>query len=433
MGVAQVDGERRLDIMRNHTATHLLHAQLRAVLGTHVQQRGSLVAPDRLRFDFSHDQGVSRERTGRHHRQRQRRDPGELCPLTSPRRIWTKPAAKARWRSLAKNTAIACAPSRSASNGNRYSYELCGGNHVPETGVIGPFVITSEGSVAQGIRRIEALTGHGAQQYISRQIEPLHHAAAQLGTTPDMVVTRVEALQDEIAQAQQENAHLRRQVARLEFEELLNKVEQIGDAAVLVAQVSPTAVDTLREMTDWFRDKVQSGVVVLGMENDGKPQLIAAATDDLTKRVHAGNLIKAIAPIVGGGGGGRPNMAQAGGKDATKLGEALAQARESDRRGVEVAGKMTGRANGFRPFVCLRLFRRLRRDPRIFTCGAHRRSATLSIARGRHRDRRRCGQRRRGVCRGVHDDTGKNGGGGGGISNTNTTYRTGRNRQRTPY
>ncbi|MCC7207701.1 MAG: alanine--tRNA ligase [Anaerolineae bacterium] len=326
VGVAQVDGQRRWDIMRNHTATHLLHAQLRAVLGPHVQQKGSLVAPDRLRFDFSHDQSVSRDQLAAI-----AANVNEAILANYPVQIVEKGLDEAR-----REGAMALFGEKYgervrtvtvASNGSRYSYELCGGTHVPATGVIGPFVITYESSVSQGTRRIEALTGHGAQQYISRQIETLRHAASQLGATPDLVATRVEALQDEIAQARQENAKLRRQVARLEFEGLLNKVERLGDAAVLVAQVSPTAVETLREMTDWFRDKVKSGVVVLGMDNDAKPQLIAAVSDDLSKKVHAGNLIKAIAPIVGGGGGGRPNMAQAGGKDASKLGAALAQAR----------------------------------------------------------------------------------------------------------
>jgi alanyl-tRNA synthetase len=193
--------------------------------------------------------------------------------------------------------------------------------------VIGSFVITSEGSVAQGTRRIEALTGLGAQQYVSRQLDMLRHTAQQLGTTPDQIGARIEAIRDEAAQAKQDNARLRRQLARMEFEGLLAKVEQVGDAPVLVAQIAPTTAETMREMTDWFRDKLKSGVVVLGMADGGKPALVAAVSDDLSKRVHAGNLIKQIAPIVGGGGGGRPTLAQAGGKDATKLAEALDQAR----------------------------------------------------------------------------------------------------------
>ncbi len=325
--VAAVDAERRWDIMRNHTATHLLHAQLRAALGSHVQQRGSLVAPDRLRFDFSHDAPLTNE---------------ELATITAgvneaimanlPVVVVEKDLQKARAEGamalFGEKYGDRVRTVTVDDHGERASYELCGGTHVPSTGVIGSLVIVSEGSIAQGIRRIEALTGHGALQYVNRQLTTLRRAATQIGTTPDLLGLRVEALRDEIAQARQENARLRRQVARLEFEQLLNKVESINDVSVLIAQVQPTTPETLREMTDWFRDKVKHGVVVLGMATDGKPQLIAAVTDDLTKRVHAGHLIKTIAQTVGGGGGGRPNMAQAGGKDSGKLGEALAQARQ---------------------------------------------------------------------------------------------------------
>lgn len=182
--------------------------------------------------------------------------------------------------------------------------------------------------MAQGIRRIEALTGHGAEAYIRRSLSRLKQVAGQLGTTPETVPARIEALQAEIKEEQQQNNRLRRQLARLEFETLLSTIELIGDVSVLVAQVSPTTPDILREMTDWFRDSVAPGVIVLGMVADnGRPQLVAAATKDLSKRIHAGNIIKEIARIVGGGGGGRPDLAQAGGKDADKLAHALDRAR----------------------------------------------------------------------------------------------------------
>jgi len=322
-----VDGPRRLDIMRNHTATHLLHAQLRAVLGPHVQQRGSLVAPDRLRFDFSHDEPVTRE---------------QLDAITHNvnEAILANMPVVAVWKDLdtaRSEGAMALFGEKYGErvrtinimedHHDRYSYELCGGTHVSETGVIGPFVITSEGSVAQGIRRIEALTGHGSETYIRRSLSRLNESAAELGATPELVPTRIAALQDDLKAEQHENAHLRRRIARLEFEDLLHEVRQVGDASVLVARVHPTTVDTLREMTDWFRDKVASGVIVLGtvLEND-RPQLVAAVTKDLTKRVQAGNIIREVARIIGGGGGGRPDMAQAGGKDPEALDEALRHA-----------------------------------------------------------------------------------------------------------
>jgi len=324
-----VDAERRLDIMRNHTATHLLHAQLRAVLGTHVQQRGSLVAPDRLRFDFSHDAPLTPEEA-------------DLIQRNINTAILANLPVTAEWkdRETAKSEgAMALFGEKYgeevrtvniwAHDGQRVSYELCGGTHVNQTGVIGPFVFTAEGSVAQGIRRVEALTGRGAEAYIRRGLHHLDEAAARLGTTPDAVSARLAALQDELREQQHDNARLRRRVAWLEFEGLLGSTHEVSGVSVLVARVSPTAPDTLREMTDWFRDRVQSGVVVLGMVAEGgKPQLIAAVSKDLTRRVHAGNIIKAAAQIVGGGGGGRPDLAQAGGKDAARLDEALQRARD---------------------------------------------------------------------------------------------------------
>ncbi len=319
-----VDGERRLDVMRNHTATHLLHAQLRAVLGDHVQQRGSLVAPDRLRFDFSHDRPI---------------EPDELDTIARNinEAILANMPVVAAWKNLETAKAEGAMALFGEKYGeqvrtisiltpddSRYSYELCGGNHVSQTGVIGPFVIASEGSVAQGIRRVEALTGHGAEAYIRRSLRRLNQAAARLGATPETLTARVASLQDEIKAQQHEAARLRRQIARLEFDTLLAQARQIGDASVLVSQVETTTPDTLREMADWFRDRVQSGAIVLGMvAENGKPQLIAAVTKDLTKRVHAGNVIKAAAQVAGGGGGGRPDMAMAGGKDPDKLADAL--------------------------------------------------------------------------------------------------------------
>lgn len=329
-GVAAVDAPRRENIMRNHTATHLLHAQLRAVLGNHVQQKGSLVAPDRLRFDFSHDSALT---------------PDQLNQISAainaailanyPVKIAEKSLEEARkegamalfGEKYGERVRTVTVEGPGLQNG-KYSYELCGGTHTPATAVIGSFVFTSEGSVSQGIRRVEALTGEAAQAYVSRQLDLLRAVAGQLATTPNQIGARIEALQGELSAARAEIVRLRRAAAKAEFDGLLAKATAVNGAAVLVAQVSSTTPDMLREMTDWFRDKVKSGVIVLGtVSADEKPQLIAAVTDDLTKRVHAGNLIKAVAPIVGGGGGGRPNMAQAGGKDSAKLAEALDKAR----------------------------------------------------------------------------------------------------------
>lgn len=328
--VAQVDEERRLNIMRNHTATHLLHAALRNRLGTHVQQRGSLVAEDRLRFDFSHDEALT---------------PDELNDVQREVNLAILQGleVKAKWKDL--NTARSegamalfgekygdrVRTVTISNRAGRFSYELCGGTHLPNTAIIGPFVITQESAVAQGIRRVEAVTGPAAYQYIAHRLNTVKALAHQLQTTPETVIDRTAILQNQLKQQEREIAEMRRKMARVEFNELMSKdMQEINGARVLVTQVASTDNDTLRTMADWFRDVVPSGgVVVLGMVGDsGKPQLLAAVTKDLTKRVHAGNLIREVAQIVGGGGGGRENLAQAGGKDADKLGDALARAQD---------------------------------------------------------------------------------------------------------
>lgn len=209
---------------------------------------------------------------------------------------------------------------------DRYSYELCGGTHVSRTAEIGSFVITSEGSAAAGIRRIEAVTGLGAAYLIKERLRILRQSATLANTTVQELPERIHALQDELHTAQRLTSQLRRAITENEYRVLLTRMEQVGDVPVLAAAIPNATVDNLREMADRFRDQYRSGVVALGTVIDNRPQMIVAVTDDLVKRgVHAGNLIKVVAGMVGGGGGGRPNMAQAGGKDAAKLPEALAR------------------------------------------------------------------------------------------------------------
>ncbi len=326
---AEVDAVRRADITRNHTATHLLHAALRNRLGTHVQQRGSLVAPDRLRFDFAHDSKV---------------DPLTLRAIEDEINaiILSNYAVRARERTLQDARAegamalfgekygdrVRTISIESPDSQRRYSYELCGGCHVAETAQIGSFIIVSEGSVSAGIRRIEALTGHGAAQYVQRSLMMLDRVAQELGSTPDQIGERVGSLMMELNSAYKQIESLQRKLARQQFEQLVSQVEQLDGVKALVAQVDNTPVETLREMADWFRGAVGEGVVVLGTVLDGRPQILVAVSEGLTKQgLHAGNLIKQIAPIMGGGGGGRPAMAQAGGKHAAQLPQALAEAR----------------------------------------------------------------------------------------------------------
>jgi alanyl-tRNA synthetase len=327
--IAQVDAARRASIIRNHTATHLLHAALRENLGSQVQQRGSLVAPDRLRFDFVLDGKMSAEAI-----EKVTRDVNDIILRGYHVATANKSLAEARAEGAMAlfgekyGDTVRTVSIVSENGDNRYSYELCGGVHVRNTGDIGLFLIVSEGSVSAGIRRVEALTGMGALDYVLKSREQLAEAAGKLGALPEQLPARVEALQEELQAARRQGAALQRDLARKQFEALITRLETVNGRQALIARVDNVPPDTLREMSDWFRGAVPSGVMILGSVSDAKPQLVAAVTDDLTKQgLHAGNLIKQIAPIIGGGGGGRPTMAQAGGKDTAKLDEALATGR----------------------------------------------------------------------------------------------------------
>ncbi len=324
---AEVESVRRADIIRNHTGTHLLHAALRNHLGTHVQQRGSLVAPDRLRFDFAHDGKVTPEQMSVIEAEinaiilANYGVQSEEKPLEQARQEGAMALFGEKYGDVVRTVSIA--------NGTRYSYELCGGVHVKETAEIGLLVIVSEGSVSAGIRRVEALTGRAAREYIQHNLNMLHRMAQRLGSTPEDAENRLIALQDEVAANKREIITLRREIARYNFNRLTESMESVNGVQALIAQVNDVTMDNLREMSDWFRNKVNSGVMVIGSVVDNRPQLLVAVTDDLTKQgLHAGNMIKSIAGVIGGGGGGKPTMAQAGGKDSQKLPAALETARQ---------------------------------------------------------------------------------------------------------
>ncbi|MBL8131099.1 MAG: alanine--tRNA ligase [Anaerolineae bacterium] len=325
---AEVDVSRRGDITRNHTGTHLLHAALRHHLGTHVQQRGSLVAPDRLRFDFAHDSKVTSDQL--------RLIEAEIneyilrnYPVLTNEKSLSEAKAEGAMALFGEKYGERVRTVTISGSSERYSYELCGGCHVKSTAEIGSFVFINEGSVSAGIRRVEALTGHAAVDYVQQQVGMLNQISAQLSAQPEQIGARLSALQDELSGARKQIAALQRELARQRFQALLGSTETINEKHVLIAQISDVPLDMLREMSDWFRGAVNSGVMVLGSIIDGKPQLFVTVTDDLTKQgIHAGNLVKQIAAVVEGGGGGRPNMAQAGGRNAAKLPEALALARQ---------------------------------------------------------------------------------------------------------
>ena len=326
---ASVDSTRRKDIIRNHTATHLLHAALRNCLGQHVQQRGSLVAPDRLRFDFSHPEKVSARELAEIAEEVNSailsnfRVIGEEKSLEIARREGAMALFGEKYDDVVRTVVI-------GDGHERFSYELCGGVHVDATAEIGSFVFTSEGSVSAGIRRVEAFTGRAASAFFGTQLQTLEGIAERLGTVPAQAADRVSDLQSDLSAAKREIENLRRRQARHDFDIMISdELESLNGVQALVAQLDNTPMETMREMTDWFRNRVDKGVMVLASDIAGRPQIVVAVSDELVNDgIRAGDLIKPIAKVVGGGGGGRPQMAQAGGRDSSKIAEALQTARE---------------------------------------------------------------------------------------------------------
>lgn len=324
--IAQVDSQRRKDIMRNHTATHLLHAELRSVLGEHARQAGSLVAPDRLRFDFTHPQPVTLD-------QLEKIEAGVNRAILSNYKlnIAYKPLEQAieegamalfgeKYASTVRNITI----------GASLSNELCGGTHVEETGDIGIFLITSEGSTAAGIRRIEAVSGWRAYELIQKRFQIIKNISLMLGVAPEEIPHKATEILEALNTARKEISDLRHELASKEFIQHLVSVQTIKGVPVLAASLPGADIDTLREMTDRFRQKYPTGVAVLAtVSKDERPIVIATITEDLVQRgLHAGDLVKHIAQPLGGSGGGRPTLAQAGGKDASQLDKALFMARQ---------------------------------------------------------------------------------------------------------
>ncbi|MGN6483277.1 MAG: alanine--tRNA ligase-related protein, partial [Thermomicrobiales bacterium] len=317
---AQIDGYRRQQIRRNHTATHLLHKALRNVIGTDTHQAGSLVAPDRLRFDFTSLDAVTPEQVR------------EVAAIVNTEIANDRPVAT---KVMAQKEAIA--EGAMALFGEKYgdtvrvvqiddfSKELCGGTHVKHTGEIGPFVIASEGSVASGVRRIEALTGEAAIERILGQQRLLEEMGRDLKVSWSDVPSQVKALGDKVRQQEREIARLQGQLAGASSGDLLKQVREIAGVPLLTANVTVEQKAGLRQLGDRLRDSLQSGVIVLGTVVDGAPSLLAMVTPDVVaKGVKAGAIIGAIAPHIDGRGGGRPELAEAGGKSADGVDAALA-------------------------------------------------------------------------------------------------------------
>jgi alanyl-tRNA synthetase len=323
---ARVDTERRWDIARNHTATHLLQSALREVLGEHIQQRGSLVAPDRLRFDFSHLAPVTRqeiERVQRFVNDKIRRNLPVYDEDTSYREA-IKAGVIAIFDEKYGDVVRVLKVGKPVE-----SAELCGGTHVNATGEIGYFHIISEEGIGAGLRRIEAVTGRGAEAFVDHRLAGLESIARSLEATPDSSEEKLKELLTEREELRKQVLYLERSLAKQEVETLLDKIEIINGINVLLSPVSSPNMKIIREMTDSIRDKNTSVLIVLGAVRGRGAVLIASVTSDLVKRgYNAGDIVKRVSQEVGGGGGGRAEFAHAGIHDKNNLDKALRLVRQ---------------------------------------------------------------------------------------------------------
>ena len=321
---AAIDYGYRMATSRNHSATHLLQKALRTVLGTHVEQAGSYVDAERLRFDFTHFSAMTTDEIKEVERIVNEKIFENIDIKISEENIEDarKMGAMALFGEKYGNVVRVV-------NMGGYSVELCGGAHLKNTAQVGTFKIISENGVAAGVRRIEALTGTEALKHFQAQEEQLKTVCGIVKATPDNMVKRIETLVAEQKELSKELEKLKAKMAGGAVSEILNGKKEINGVNAVLAEVKEADGNALRTMGDQLKEKLGSGVIVLGSGKDGKVSLVVMATDDVVKKgVHAGNIIKAAAAVCGGGGGGRPNMAQAGGKDASKIGEALVKAEE---------------------------------------------------------------------------------------------------------
>lgn len=321
---ATIDYAKRLATSRNHSATHLLQKALRTVLGTHVEQAGSYVDAERLRFDFTHFSAMTPDEIKEVERLVNEKIFENLDITITQENIEDarKMGAMALFGEKYGNVVRVV-------NMGGYSVELCGGAHLKNTAQVGTFKIISENGVAAGVRRIEALTGTEALKHFQAQEEQLKTVCGIVKAIPDNMVKRIETLVAEQKELSKELEKLKAKMAGGAVSEILNGKKEINGVNAVLAEVKEADGNALRTMGDQLKEKLGSGVIVLGSGKDGKVSLVVMATDDVVKKgVHAGNIIKAAAAVCGGGGGGRPNMAQAGGKDASKIGEALVKAEE---------------------------------------------------------------------------------------------------------
>ncbi|MBI3742750.1 MAG: alanine--tRNA ligase, partial [Chloroflexi bacterium] len=304
---AQVDAARRADVVRNHTGTHLLHAALRKVLGAHVRHSG--ISPSAL-AEIEH---IVNDKIM------------EDLPVTHKVMKYKEAVEAGALAFFGEKYGDIVRTCRVGGDGEVFSFELCGGTHTSRTGEIGLLHIESEGSIAAGTRRIEAVTGHGTAHLLDERHVLLESLAKALHATPGEIASRVSSLMEELERERKRVASLERDLARRQAESLPSQAQQVDGVTVLTAQVNVPSADALREMAEWLRDKLGSSIVVLASVVDGRPRLVASVTPDLVKQGHhAGKILMETATYTGGSGGGRPEFAQGGGKDASKIKEALA-------------------------------------------------------------------------------------------------------------
>ena len=321
---AFVDPVRREDTARNHTATHMLHAALRQVLGPHVRQAGSLVAPDRLRFDFTHVQQVTDDEMWQ----------VQLLVNEKVRQNARVLKDEDTYQEAIRRGALAFFGDRydervrlvEIANGDTFSFEVCGGTHVGRTGEVGAVYVLGESSIGAGMRRIEAVSGRAAERMVWDRFNRDKRVGSKLVAAVDDIEDRVQRLLDDRDELQRENEALQRRLSLQSADGLLDSAQDVDGVTVLTARASVSNADSLREMGDYLRDKLGSGVVVLGSVINDRPMLVAMVTNDLieAKCLNAVDIARGAAKAVGGGGGGRPEVAQAGGRDAGKLDAALA-------------------------------------------------------------------------------------------------------------
>ena len=322
-----VDAANRQNTGKNHSATHLLQKALRIVLGSHVEQAGSYVDAERLRFDFTHFSAMTDEEIAKVEAIVNEQIAKNLQVVTEEMSVEDAKKTGAMALFGEKYGDKVRVVQMKADGEEAFSVELCGGTHVANTGVISYFKIISESGVAAGVRRIEALTGDGLMKHYAMQEELLKEVAKAAKAEPAKLLQKVTSLQEELKALQSENEKLKAKLANDAVGDVDSKIQEVKGMKVLAMDVPDVDMNGLRNLGDQMKEKIGDGVVVLASANGGKVTLLAMATDAAIKKgAHAGNLIKEIASLVGGGGGGRPNMAQAGGKNPAGIPDALAKA-----------------------------------------------------------------------------------------------------------